>query len=70
MAFRRFTHFDDRFDGCGEYRDTDSMTTAMRWHSQAVKSPETERSYVREYDEDGELVRSIADHWKADEVQA
>lgn len=64
MVFKRFTHFDDRFDGRGKCRDTDSMTTALRWHSQAVKNPETERSYLREYDQNGEMVRTLGDHRK------
>jgi hypothetical protein len=70
MVAKRFTHFHDRTDGRGGYRDTDKVRTALRWHREAVAREGTDRSWIYEYDrESGERVATIA-NWSREGVEA
>jgi hypothetical protein len=67
---KRYTHFVDRPDGTGYYRDYDHMGRVLRRHSEAVRNPRTSRSWVKEYDpETGDEVRVLAD-WHRPAVAA
>jgi len=60
---KRYTHFIDRDDGKGSYRDYNDMGRVLRRHSEATKTDGVAASWIKDYGADGEDDRVLAD-WK------
>lgn len=58
---KRYTHFWDKEDGSGNYRDYASLTTVLNRHSKVIKQPGVTRSWITDYGSDGTGGKRIAD---------